>query len=53
LETHLEGTHKFKPLHTEVLGVGVCETCSRTPGRKSVHRHTLEHVHHAGGGSGS
>jgi Fe2+ or Zn2+ uptake regulation protein len=53
LETHLEGTHKFKPLHTEVLVVGVCETCSRTPGRKSVHRHTLEHVHHAGGGSGS
>jgi Fe2+ or Zn2+ uptake regulation protein len=53
LETHLEGTHKFKPLRTEVLVVGVCETCSRTPGRKSVHRHTLEHVHHAGGVSGS
>jgi Fe2+ or Zn2+ uptake regulation protein len=53
LEKHLEGTHRFTPVHTEVLVVGVCETCSRTPGRKSVHRHTLEHVHHAGGGSGS
>jgi len=53
LETHLEGLHRFKPTHTEVLVVGVCETCSRTPGRKSLHRHTLEHVHHAGAGSGS
>src|SRR5258706_16288540 len=24
LETHFEGTHKFKPLHTAVLGVGDC-----------------------------
>jgi hypothetical protein len=36
-----------------VLVVGVCETCSRTPGRKSPRRHTLEHVHHSGGDSGS
>ncbi|HEX9476994.1 MAG TPA: transcriptional repressor [Candidatus Dormibacteraeota bacterium] len=53
LESHLEQLHRFKPLHTEVLVVGVCESCSRTPGRKSSRRHTLEHVHHAGGGSGS
>jgi Fe2+ or Zn2+ uptake regulation protein len=53
LESHLEKLHRFKPLHTEVLVVGVCETCSRTPGRKSARRHTLEHVHHAGGGAGS
>jgi hypothetical protein len=36
-----------------VLVVGVCETCSRNPGRKSAHRHTLEHVHHSEGASGS
>ena len=53
LEGHLEELHRFKPVRTEVLVVGVCETCSRTPGRKSPHRHTLEHVHHSGGGSGS
>ena len=52
LEGHLEDRHRFKPVHTEVLVVGVCETCSRTPGRKSARRHTLEHVHHAGAGSG-
>jgi Fe2+ or Zn2+ uptake regulation protein len=53
LEKHLEDIHRFKPVHTEVLVVGVCETCSRTPGHKSPRRHTLEHVHHTEGGSGS
>ena len=47
LESHLQDLHNFKPVRTEVLVVGVCDVCSRTPGRKVVHRHTLEHVHHA------
>lgn len=53
LESHLEDLHNFKPTHTEVLVVGVCDNCSRNPGRKSVRRHTLTHVHHTGGGSTS
>jgi Fe2+ or Zn2+ uptake regulation protein len=48
LESHLEELHNFKPVRTEVLVVGVCDTCSRTPGPKSAHRHTLAHVHHEG-----
>jgi hypothetical protein len=36
-----------------VLVVGVCDSCSRNPGRKVSRRHTLEHVHHTGEGSGS
>jgi Fur family transcriptional regulator, ferric uptake regulator len=49
LETHLEDVHHFKPVRTEVLVVGVCDACSRTPGRKTSRpastRPTLEHVH--------
>jgi Fur family ferric uptake transcriptional regulator len=46
LEQHLEDEHHFKPARTEVLVVGICESCSRTPGRRGAHRPTLEHVHH-------
>jgi Fur family ferric uptake transcriptional regulator len=46
LESHLEDEHHFKPARTEVLVVGICETCSRAPGPKQAHRPTLEHVHH-------
>ncbi len=53
LENHLEDLHNFKPTHTEVLVVGVCDNCSRHPGRKSARRHTLTHVHHAEAGSSS
>ena len=48
LEKHLEDLHHFQPVRTEVLVVGVCEACSRTPGRKTAghaRRPTLEHVH--------
>jgi Fe2+ or Zn2+ uptake regulation protein len=48
LEKHLEELHHFQPVRTEVLVVGVCDACSRTPGRKSSRpsrRPTLEHVH--------
>jgi Fe2+ or Zn2+ uptake regulation protein len=53
LEGHLRDVHNFKPVRTEVLVVGVCDTCSRTPGNKAGRRHTLEHVHHAGNEPGS
>ncbi|HEV2033020.1 MAG TPA: transcriptional repressor [Candidatus Dormibacteraeota bacterium] len=53
LESHLADLHHFKPVHTEVLVVGVCDACSRAPGRKRAHRHTLEHVHHTGTAPGS
>src|ERR1700694_5454975 len=38
LESPLEDLHRFKPLRTEVLVVGVCDTCSRTPGPKANRR---------------
>ena len=53
LESHLQDLHHFKPVRTEVLVVGVCDTCSRTPGNKATRRHTLEHVHHTGTGPSS
>jgi Fur family ferric uptake transcriptional regulator len=53
LETHLQDLHNFKPVRTEVLVVGVCDTCSRAPGHKAARRHTLEHVHHSGTEPGS
>ena len=31
LEAHLEQGHRFKPVRTEVLVVGVCDDCSRNP----------------------
>ena len=46
IEGHLEQQHRFKPARTEVLVVGICESCSRAPGRRSSRHPTLEHVHH-------
>jgi Fur family transcriptional regulator, ferric uptake regulator len=45
IEGHLEEQHRFKPARTEVLVVGICESCSRAPGPKSARRPTLAHVH--------
>jgi hypothetical protein len=53
LESHLEDSHRFRPVRTEVLVVGVCDSCSRNPGPKAARRHTLEHVHHEGSGPAS
>ena len=53
LETHLQDLHRFRPVRTEVLVVGVCETCSRAPGPKAARRHTLEHIHHSEAGPSS
>ena len=46
LEGHLEEQHRFKPARTEVLVVGVCEGCSKSPAARSARHTTLEHVHH-------
>ena len=46
LERHLEEGHHFKPLRTEVLVVGVCDSCSQTPGRKAARRPTIDPDHH-------
>jgi Fur family transcriptional regulator, ferric uptake regulator len=45
LETHLEQAHHFKPVHTEVLVVGVCDECSRNPTRPAARRRTIDHHH--------
>ena len=47
LEGHLEHEHGFKPVRTEVLVVGVCASCAKSPGERSARRPTLEHVHKA------
>src|SRR5712691_4044870 len=46
LETHLQKSHHFRPVRTEVLVVGVCETCSRAPGPKAARRHRIIDPHH-------
>ena len=45
IENHLGSEHGFKPERTEVLVIGVCETCSREPAERSPLRPTIEHVH--------
>ena len=46
LEHHLEELHRFRPVRTEVLVVGVCDACARARGRRPAKRRTLEHVHY-------
>lgn len=46
LEHHLEEMHRFKPVRTEVLVVGVCEACARSRGKRAAKRRTLDHVHY-------
>lgn len=49
LEKHLENRHHFKPLRTSVLVLGICDACTRNPGRRALTRRpTLEHVHFEG-----
>lgn len=45
LEQHLEKGHGFKPVRTEVLVVGVCDDCSRSPAPPSEHRRVLDPHH--------
>lgn len=46
LEDHLAQGHRFKPLHTEVLVVGVCDECSRNPAPQPVRRKVIDPHHH-------
>ena len=47
LEQHLEEGHRFKPLRTEVLVVGICDACARgRGGTRPTRKRTLEHVHY-------
>ena len=45
LESHLEQAHRFRPVRTEVLVVGVCDDCSRNPTRPASPRRTIDHHH--------
>lgn len=45
LEEHLEQRHRFQPLRTEVLVVGLCSACARGRGPRAPRRRTLRHVH--------
>ena len=45
LERHLEERHRFKPVRTEVVVVGVCDACTRGRARRTSRRRTLDHVH--------
>ena len=46
LEHHLEDLHRFTPVRTEVLVVGVCDSCARARGKRPAKRRVLDHVHH-------
>jgi len=49
LEHHLEERHRFTPVRTEVLVVGICESCARSRGKTQVRRRLLDHVHYGEG----
>lgn len=46
LEEHLQEGHHFQPVRTEVLVVGVCDSCSRNPGRPVLRRRVIDPHHH-------
>ena len=46
LERHLEELHRFRPVRTDVLVVGICHECARGRGRRPARRRVLEHVHY-------
>ncbi len=46
LEAHLQDRHRFTPLRTEVLVVGICDECARSRSRRPARKRTLDHVHH-------
>ncbi len=45
LERHLEELHRFKPVRTDVLVVGVCDGCARSRAGRRKRRRTTGHVH--------
>ena len=46
LESHLEERHHFKPVRTDVLVMGICDSCARARGRRPTKRRDLGHVHY-------
>lgn len=47
LEHHLEDRHRFHPVRTDVLVIGVCDQCARERGpRQAARRRLLDHVHY-------
>jgi Fur family ferric uptake transcriptional regulator len=48
LERHLEEMHRFKPARTDVVVVGVCDSCARSGRRRPrARRRTVDHAHFA------
>ena len=45
LESHLAERHRFRPLRTEVLVVGLCDACARARKPVAPRKRTLGHVH--------
>jgi Fe2+ or Zn2+ uptake regulation protein len=46
LESHLEERHRFHPVRTDVLVVGICNDCAQGRGRRPARRRVLDHVHY-------
>jgi Fur family ferric uptake transcriptional regulator len=45
LEEHLEEMHRFQPMRTDVVVVGLCDGCARSGRRSKPRRRTVEHKH--------
>lgn len=45
LEEHLERSHHFHPLRTEVLVIGLCAACAQGRGPALPQKRTVGHVH--------
>ena len=45
LEAHLEDLHRFHPVRTEVLVIGLCDRCARARGPVVQRKRTLPHRH--------
>ncbi|HKF75781.1 MAG TPA: transcriptional repressor [Candidatus Dormibacteraeota bacterium] len=45
LERHLEERHRFHPVRTDVVVVGICHECAVARGRRQHRRRVLDHVH--------
>jgi Fur family transcriptional regulator, ferric uptake regulator len=46
LERHLEELHRFRPVRTDVLVVGICHECAQGRRRRKPRRRVLDHVHY-------
>ena len=46
LEEHLQQMHRFHPVRTEVLVVGVCDACARGRAPRPARRRQEPHVHY-------